>query len=102
MIARSARPTVAALWLQSEIPSRPTVAALCFFVPNSTFRIPNLKMSPKVLILRAPGTNCDVETAFAFERAGGLAERVHIGRLLEKPALADDFQIHQESLFHKL
>ena len=50
-------------------------------------------MSPKVLILRAPGTNCDEETAFAFEQAGGVAERVHIGRLLEKPALADEFQI---------
>ncbi|MCH8045221.1 MAG: phosphoribosylformylglycinamidine synthase subunit PurQ [Planctomycetes bacterium] len=50
-------------------------------------------MSPKVLILRAPGTNCDIETAFAFERAGGAPERVHIGRLLEKPSLADDFQI---------
>jgi phosphoribosylformylglycinamidine synthase len=48
---------------------------------------------PRVLILRAPGTNCDVETAYAFERAGGKPERVHINRLLEKPALAADFQI---------
>jgi phosphoribosylformylglycinamidine synthase len=48
---------------------------------------------PRVLILRAPGTNCDVETAFAFERAGAQAERVHINRLLEQPRLATDFQI---------
>ena len=48
---------------------------------------------PRVLILRAPGTNCDEETAFAFNTAGGLAERVHINRLLESPQLADDFQI---------
>ena len=26
--------------------------------------------TPRTLILRAPGTNCDVETAYAFERAG--------------------------------
>ncbi|MEQ8790338.1 MAG: phosphoribosylformylglycinamidine synthase subunit PurQ [Pirellulaceae bacterium] len=48
---------------------------------------------PRVLILRAPGTNCDVETAFAFERAGGQPDRVHVNRLLENPKLAEDFQI---------
>jgi phosphoribosylformylglycinamidine synthase len=50
-------------------------------------------MTPRVLILRAPGTNCDHETAFAFERAGGKADRIHINRLLEQPALARDYQI---------
>jgi phosphoribosylformylglycinamidine (FGAM) synthase-like amidotransferase family enzyme len=48
---------------------------------------------PQVLILRAPGTNCDEETAFAFEQAGAMAERVHIKRLLENPDLADQSQI---------
>ena len=48
---------------------------------------------PRVLILRAPGANCDEETAFAFERAGGLAERLHVNRLLESPARLADFQI---------
>ena len=48
---------------------------------------------PRVLILRAPGTNCDLETAHAFERAGGRAERLHVNRLLESPKLVDDFQI---------
>ena len=41
--------------------------------------------TPNVLILRAPGTNCDAETAFAFERAGAKTETLHINRLLEKP-----------------
>jgi phosphoribosylformylglycinamidine synthase len=50
-------------------------------------------MSPRVLILRAPGTNCDEETAFAFERAGGRADRVHLNRWLESPRLADEYQI---------
>ncbi len=48
---------------------------------------------PRVLVLRAPGTNCDEESAFAFERAGGKAERLHINRLLESPALFQGFQI---------
>jgi len=48
---------------------------------------------PKVLILRAPGTNCDQETAFAFEQAGAKAELLHVNRLLENPGLAGRFQI---------
>jgi phosphoribosylformylglycinamidine synthase subunit PurQ / glutaminase len=49
--------------------------------------------SPRVCVLRAPGTNCDVETAFAFEASGGRPERIHLFRLLERPALLDEFQI---------
>jgi phosphoribosylformylglycinamidine synthase len=48
---------------------------------------------PRVLILRAPGTNCDVEAAFAFDRAGGRAERLHVARVLESPRVLADFQI---------
>jgi phosphoribosylformylglycinamidine (FGAM) synthase-like amidotransferase family enzyme len=48
---------------------------------------------PNVLILRAPGTNCDVETAFAFEQAGAKAELLHVNRLLEDPGLCRAFQI---------
>ena len=49
--------------------------------------------TPNVLILRAPGTNCDQETAYAFEQAGGKAEILHINRLLENPSLFAQFQI---------
>jgi len=49
--------------------------------------------TPRVIILRAPGTNCDRETAFAFEQAGASTELCHINRLLESPQLASDFQI---------
>jgi phosphoribosylformylglycinamidine synthase subunit PurQ / glutaminase len=49
--------------------------------------------TPKVLILRAPGTNCDVETQFAFETAGAFVERLHIQRLREDPAQLQRFQI---------
>ncbi len=50
-------------------------------------------MQPRVLILRAPGTTCDGETAYAFQRAGGRAEVVHVRRILESPGLISDFQI---------
>ena len=48
---------------------------------------------PKVLILRAPGTNCDHETAFAFQQAGARTELVHINRLLEDPDIFGQIQI---------
>ena len=50
-------------------------------------------LSPRALILRAPGTNCDHETAHAFERAGAIARRVHLRAFAQRPSLADDFQI---------
>ncbi|MFZ5833276.1 MAG: phosphoribosylformylglycinamidine synthase subunit PurQ [Planctomycetota bacterium] len=49
--------------------------------------------TPRVLILRAPGTNCDRETAFAFERAGGKADICHVRRMLESPAAFGEYQI---------
>ncbi len=49
--------------------------------------------APRVLVLRAPGTNCDVETAWIFDRCGGQADRVHLYRLLESPELLRDYQI---------
>ena len=49
--------------------------------------------APRVLILRAPGTNCDRETAYAFEQAGGRVELVHINQLLENTRLPEQFQI---------
>jgi len=50
-------------------------------------------MRPTTLILRAAGTNCDVETAFAFERAGSDTQTLHVNRLLENPSLMARFQI---------
>ncbi len=48
---------------------------------------------PRVCVLRAPGTNCDVETAWAFEACGATAERLHLFRLLEEPSLLAGYQI---------
>jgi ubiquinone/menaquinone biosynthesis C-methylase UbiE len=49
--------------------------------------------TPRVIVLRAPGTNCDVETAYAFEHCGAAAERVHLFRVLERPEMLRDYQI---------
>ena len=48
--------------------------------------------TPKALVLRAAGVNCDRETQFALELAGFEAQRVHVRRVMETPALLDDVQ----------
>lgn len=48
---------------------------------------------PKVLILRTAGTNCDKETAFAFEVAGGSVEFVHVNELITGKKNMDKFHI---------
>jgi phosphoribosylformylglycinamidine synthase subunit PurQ / glutaminase len=48
---------------------------------------------PRVLILRAPGTNCDVESAHAFELAGAETESWHINRVLENKGDVAKFQV---------
>ncbi len=47
----------------------------------------------KVLVLRAAGVNCDLETQVAFELAGAVGERVHINRVIENPAMLEAYQI---------
>lgn len=49
--------------------------------------------TPRVLILRAPGANCDMETQFAFELAGAVVERIHINALRADPSRLQQFQI---------
>ncbi|MFC1918210.1 phosphoribosylformylglycinamidine synthase I [Chloroflexota bacterium] len=47
----------------------------------------------RTLVLRAPGSNCDGETAFAFERAGAEVSLVHVNRLLSGEQRFADYQI---------
>lgn len=49
--------------------------------------------TPSVLVLRAPGTNCDHETEFAFQKAGAHVEKLHINQLRQMPERLQDFQI---------
>jgi phosphoribosylformylglycinamidine synthase len=48
---------------------------------------------PRVLILRAPGSNCDAETEHAFSLAGGSPERWHVNRVLEETRRLNEFQV---------
>ena len=48
-----------------------------------------MSRAPRILVLRAPGTNCDRETAFAFEAAGAEAHSLHVNALLARPRLLD-------------
>jgi phosphoribosylformylglycinamidine synthase len=48
---------------------------------------------PRAIILRAPGTNCDEETAEAWRRAGALVETWHVNRLFDAPAQLAAFQV---------
>jgi phosphoribosylformylglycinamidine synthase subunit PurQ / glutaminase len=48
---------------------------------------------PKVIILRTAGTNCDEETAFAFNMCGALTESVHINELARNEKSLNDYQI---------
>ena len=48
--------------------------------------------TPKALVMRAAGVNCDRETQYALQQAGFAADRVHVRRLMENPATLDDVQ----------
>ncbi len=46
-----------------------------------------------VLVLRGPGTNCDQETAFAFQQAGATTSSCHINQLIRHERRLSDYQI---------
>ena len=45
----------------------------------------------RTLIMRAQGTNCDGETAFAFQRAGAAVSLVHVNRLIRREERDEDY-----------
>jgi phosphoribosylformylglycinamidine synthase I len=47
----------------------------------------------RTLIMRAPGTNCDAETVFAFQQAGASVESAHINQLIRREKRLADYQI---------
>jgi len=47
----------------------------------------------RTIVLRAPGTNCDFETVFAFEQAGAEVDLVHVNRLISHERKLADYQI---------
>ncbi len=47
----------------------------------------------RVIVLRTAGTNCDVETAYAFELAGARADLVHVNQLRRRERALSDYHI---------
>lgn len=50
-------------------------------------------MKPAVCVLTTDGVNCNHETAYAFELAGGRPEQVHVNKLRSQPTLLENYQI---------
>ncbi|MCB4792329.1 MAG: phosphoribosylformylglycinamidine synthase I [Elusimicrobia bacterium] len=48
---------------------------------------------PRVLVLRTAGTNCDIETKFAFELCSARVELLHINKLIDDEVKLDHYQI---------
>jgi phosphoribosylformylglycinamidine synthase I len=48
---------------------------------------------PRALVLRAPGTNCDLETEAAWRRAGADTETWHVNRLIDASSELAQFQV---------
>ena len=48
---------------------------------------------PRVVVIRAPGINCDEETSHAWRLAGADCEIVHLNRLIEQPRCLDRYDI---------
>ena len=52
-----------------------------------------MKLKPKVIVFSGYGLNCDEETKFAFEEAGGKADIVHINDVIANPKMLLNYQI---------
>jgi len=50
-------------------------------------------IKPKACVLRTAGTNCDKETAFAFQESGAEVELVHVNKLINTKDCLSSYQI---------
>ncbi len=48
---------------------------------------------PKIIIMSGYGLNCEEETKFAFDSAGGMADIAHINDLIAKPKMLQEYDI---------
>lgn len=48
---------------------------------------------PKIIVLSGYGLNCEEETKYAFEWAGGVADIVHINDLIKNPKILKNYNI---------
>ncbi len=49
--------------------------------------------SAKALVLTGYGINCERESKYAFEKSGGIAEIVHINRVIENPKILEEYNM---------
>ncbi len=47
----------------------------------------------KVILIRTEGTNCDQETAYAFQACGASVDLVHINQLIKRKVSLNDYHI---------
>ncbi len=52
-----------------------------------------MKTKPKIIIMSGYGLNCEEETKFAFEYAGGTADIVHINDLIKNPKQLSKYDV---------
>lgn len=50
-------------------------------------------MKARALVLTGYGINCENESKYAFDKAGGSADIVHINKLIEQPGLLHDYNL---------
>ena len=48
-------------------------------------------MKAKALVLTGYGINCENESRYAFEKAGGEGQIIHVNKLIEKPAMLENY-----------
>ena len=51
------------------------------------------KDKPRVIVMSGYGLNCEEETKFAFDSAGGAADIVHLNDLIANPKMLSEYQI---------
>ncbi|NQT32470.1 MAG: phosphoribosylformylglycinamidine synthase I, partial [Candidatus Omnitrophica bacterium] len=52
-----------------------------------------MKKTVKTIILRTAGTNCDKETAYAFQRAGSKVDLIHVNALKKNKRVLEEYHV---------
>ena len=52
-----------------------------------------MSKQPRVIVFRTAGTNCNVETTFAFEQCGAVVDEVHLEKLFAGKVKLSDYHI---------
>ncbi|MEM3422259.1 MAG: phosphoribosylformylglycinamidine synthase subunit PurQ [Candidatus Bilamarchaeaceae archaeon] len=50
-------------------------------------------MKARALVLTGYGINCENESKYAFEKAGGKADIIHVNKLIENPQLLEEYNL---------